>query len=102
MLVTPPGQQRLDARVVVVLHIRRAVEARIRHECVGAAQLLRQLLQLPDHRLYLSGIGWGIDQARCHDQHRVGVHRGLSVIALIKAPRPERGTMRDSGSVRFT
>jgi hypothetical protein len=46
--------------------------------------------------------GLGVDQAGRHDQHRVGVHRGLRVVALIEALPPERGMMRDSGSVRLT
>ena len=77
MLIATPGKQRLGWYLGAVLDVRRAEEAGITQHCLGAAQLPRQFGQLLEHRDELTGIGRRVDEADGHDQHRVGIHRGL-------------------------
>ena len=79
------GDQRLNMRRLAVLDVRFAQVSVLRDDARGAAQLLRQPLELLDHRHELLFVVGRFGDFRHHGQHDVARHERLGVLTLIKA-----------------
>ena len=90
MRLAAHGDQRFDPRLVASRHVRRAEVARIRQQAFGLAQFVGKSLDLVQHRFELLLVVGRLAHGARHHQQTSRRHRGLGVVALIKAAAGHR------------
>ena len=101
MRLAPHGQQRVDGRIDAGGDVRLTEVAGVGEQLRDRPEVVGQLAQGVEHRGELLLIVGGLSDRGRDDEHRIGVHRRLGIVALLKAP-PGAGMMRESASVRLT
>lgn len=87
-------QQRRDARIATGLRVGLATVTVVGDECLHLAQHLGQCLDGLDRGLDFTLVVAGLAYMRGEHQHRLRVHAGLRVVALLETPTRDRHDAR--------